>query len=305
MYFCVKCGKEIENGVFCSEHAEKNDVLDKELNLKACPTGRYFFNHKWTQYESPEAFLKAVYKKKFKVLINPLLLKETSKKLVYDVSGHEVVIKIEKSDAAALKHSQYFEGIIQFRYEKELASRVEEVLKKQKEFWSKKDVFVSKESKQKDGIDWWVTSKKAISIFADVLNKKFGARVSKNAKLFSRNRQTSKDIFRLNVLVEFPKFQEGSVVKVGEKVAKVVQLRRMIKAIDIKTGKSFGFKLNEEVQVLKSNKTRVGSIRPEFTVLHPDTFQEVTVANLKLSKDLKAGEKIKVLLYEGKIWIIP
>ena len=84
MYFCVKCGKEIKNGVFCSEHSEKDVILDKKLNLKACPSGRYFFNHKWTKYESPEKFLEAVYKKKFKRVVAPMLIKESNKKLVFD-----------------------------------------------------------------------------------------------------------------------------------------------------------------------------------------------------------------------------
>lgn len=305
MYFCVKCGKKIESGVFCSEHDDKSEALDMDLNLKICPSGKYYFYQKWKKYGSPEAFLKAVYNKKFRKKVEPKYLKETSKKVYYEIDGQTIELKIEKSDAIAMMHSQYFEGVIQFRYPKSLESRIKEVLNLQKEYWMTKEVFVTKESKQTEGMDWWVTSKKAMSMFADKLNRRFGAKISKNAQLFSRNKQTSKNIYRLNVLVQFPDFEEGAVIKVNNKLAKILQLRRLIKAVDIKTGKTFGFKLSDDHEVLQTKKTRVSNVHPEITVLDPESFQEISIDNPKIVKELNTNEKVKVLVYENKTYLIP
>ena len=59
MYFCVKCGKKIKSGVFCSEHVEKKSFTE-HFNLSICECGRGKVHNRWTKYSSPQSFLKKV-----------------------------------------------------------------------------------------------------------------------------------------------------------------------------------------------------------------------------------------------------
>ena len=71
------------------------------------------------------------------------------------------------------------------------------------------------------------------------LQREFGGEVKVNTKLFSRNKQTSKDIFRLNALVKLPDFESGDVLqnynkqKKREELLIVTGLGKQIKFFDI------------------------------------------------------------------------
>lgn len=303
MYFCVKCGKPIESGVLCSEHDTTITVAEK-YNLKACECGRFKTHNRWTKSSSPETFLKKILKNDC-IISNPKVTDVQKSKIILMANELEYVIAIEKCDICQRQHSQYFEGMIQLRYNSQIAPRVELDLAKQVKFWADKQVFVTKEHTNDEGKDLWLTSKKDMSVFSDKLQRKYGCVVVKSAKLFSRNKQTSKNIYRLNILVKFPEFMEGSIIFVNNKIAKVLQLRRQIKALDLKTGKTFGFFLKDGPKILKTQSTVVSKIRPQLTILDPENYEEVNVANPLITDKTKSGDKVSVILHENKYYLIP
>jgi NMD protein affecting ribosome stability and mRNA decay len=261
--------------------------------------GRGFAGNRWGNYKNMEHYVEKTVGK-----IDLQIKHESNKKLVFNTEKGLLTIKIEKCNLCQKQHSQYFEGVLQLRYTDKLRKRIEERVKKQEVEWIEKHVYITKRGKHKDGEDLFLTNKKDLGVFADKLGRIFGAKVNKNAQLFSRNKQTSKNIYRLNVLVTFPDFEEGDVVFVNEKVAKVMQLRRQIKALDLRTGKTFGFFLKNEPKNLEKTKVMISKTIPEVTILNPETYEDEPIANPKLIPE-KLKKHVYIVQYEGKNFIVP
>ncbi|MBI4447972.1 hypothetical protein HY643_03250 [Candidatus Woesearchaeota archaeon] len=92
--------------------------------------------------------------------------------------------------------NRYFEAIIQLRpFDEEVFRFIE------KQIMAKGKVTIAKIVEQKTGIDIYISSRK----FAKALGKKFKqtfkGEVKMSPKLFSRDKLTSKDLYRLTVLL--------------------------------------------------------------------------------------------------------
>ena len=93
--------------------------------------------------------------------------------------------------------TEYFEGILQLRNpDKEVIKFIRNQVKKQFD----KGIFINKEVNTKNGIDFYLTSKRFLRTLGNKLNKQFKGELKISPQLFSRNKQTSKDIYRINVL---------------------------------------------------------------------------------------------------------
>lgn len=89
---------------------------------------------------------------------------------------------------------EYYESILQLRpYDKKILNYVKKRVEK------RKDVFISKEVKLKKGIDLYLTSNKFALILGKKLKKAFKGEVKISRKLFSRNKLTSKRLWRVTV----------------------------------------------------------------------------------------------------------
>jgi len=93
-------------------------------------------------------------------------------------------------------HDQYYEAKIQLRpYNEKILKYV------LNEIDNNKKVRISKTQKLKTGVDIYVSSRKFATSLAKKMKKKFKPKnVLVTKTLFSRNRQTSKDIYRVTVL---------------------------------------------------------------------------------------------------------
>ena len=84
-------------------------------------------------------------------------------------------------------HPQYFEGILQLRNPS--TEVLDFLMKKMKE----QHISIAKETKTKDGIDLYLSSRKFIKNISHKLQKQFGGELKQSPTLFSHNKQTSKD----------------------------------------------------------------------------------------------------------------
>lgn len=91
---------------------------------------------------------------------------------------------------------QYYEGILQLRNinDEEVFNLFRNQLKKHP------DVFVSKEVKQKTGMDYYLSSNKFVLMLGRKLNKTFKGELKISRKIHTRDRQTSKNLYRVTVL---------------------------------------------------------------------------------------------------------
>lgn len=93
------------------------------------------------------------------------------------------------------KPSQYYEAIIQLRNpNQELLNFVSNQLKR------RKDVFISKEVKQKSGVDIYISSQRFARALGNKMKRSFKGNLKTSRKLHTRSRQTSKEVYRVTIL---------------------------------------------------------------------------------------------------------
>jgi len=190
-------------------------------------------------------------------------------------------------------NDKYFEGILQLRNpSSEIMDFVNTRLKKE-------GVFVAKTVSHKRGIDLFVSSNRFILRLGKKLSVNYGGILKTSRKLHTRDSQTSKDLFRVTVFVEFPKIINGDIIKVKSELVKVSSIGRTIKGTSLKTGKRISVP-KDDYKVLEKHKTSVSKVHPAVEVLHPESYESVKTQN---HKDIQVGEKVIVVIDSG-IWIV-
>lgn len=314
--FCPKCGRIISKGTFCSD-CKKVELEFKKLRIRLCPSHRYFYKGKWTKFDElsdlSEKIANESVKGKVKVIrgleyYENLLEKTGINKelnLLVKQDGEEYLIPISVevtlSPAISKMGSEYFEGVLQIRNSnKEVKDYISNYLEKN-------EIIVNKQTHKKNSSDYYFATKKQIGALAIKLMRNFGGIIDKNAKLFSYNKLTSKDIFRTNVLVTIPPFNLEQVIFIDSKPVLVKKLDKISGGINLLTGKKFTFKLNKEnlneFKILKKYKTNVTKTHPKLEVMDPETYQSVRVKN-PLEISFNQGEKIVVIKYRKDYFVV-
>ena len=125
----------------------------------------------------------------------------------------------------------YYQGVLQLR---DVNDEIYEFVYGQIE--KRKDAAVTKTVKYPNGLDLYITSQKFIKILGKKLKESFGGEIKTSSKLHTRSK-TGKDLFRVNVLYRPSKYKRGDIITVRGDEVKLLQFRRMIFALDLKTGK--------------------------------------------------------------------
>ena len=314
--FCPICGKTITKGKFCEE-CRQTEIDYKPIKIKLCPSGRIFHKGKWSQHKDLDKALKKIIqdstKQKIKIkgmpIINEELLKKTGKKITLEAlieyQGEEFIIPIETeittSPAISKEGSTYYEGILQVR---NTNKEIKDYIKNQIQ---KNEIPINKITQTKETADYYFQKKKQMEPLALKIMRNFGGIIRTNAQLFSHNKQTSKDIYRVNTLITIPKFSTGDVIIRDGKPLKVTATKKIINTTNLETGKKYAFKLEEkdlEVIPEKKHKTRITKTHPEIEIMSPETYQSVPAKNnLKQEKELKQGQKVSVIKFKNHYFI--
>ena len=126
--------------------------------------------------------------------------------------------------------------------------------------------------------------------------------MKRQAQHFSRDKQRSKNIYRTTILIRFPKFRIGDVVKIKNKIIHIEKIGKIIFGINlINDKKSSSEYLGEEFDILPVYETTVSKVYPNIEIIHPETFQSVSVKN---RRKLAIDEKIKVARFNEEFYII-
>jgi len=129
-------------------------------------------------------------------------------------------------------HSGYFEGILQLRNPND---EVINFIKSQVE--KREGVFITAEKKTNNGIDFYITSQKYLQALGKKLKKNFKGELKISSKLHTKNKLTSKNVYRVNVLFRITKYSPGDTLTFkGDKI-KFLKLGKKILAKELKTGK--------------------------------------------------------------------
>jgi len=130
-----------------------------------------------------------------------------------------------------MAHNQYYEGILQLR------NPNKEVITYIKNCCNKEGVGITKIIKQKTGFDYYITSRKFLKKIGKNLQQQFKGQLKMSPKLFSRNRLTSKNIYRLNVLFKLFPLKKGDSINYKGENLKIIKIGNKILAQNTKTGK--------------------------------------------------------------------
>lgn len=198
--------------------------------------------------------------------------------------------------AKPVPHSRYYEGQLQIRNaNKELLNSIEEDI-------NKNQIYIQKKFKQKNGADYNLSSQKYIQQIAKKLGQQYGAIVKISRKLFSRNRQTGKAIYRLNACVIFPEYQKDDIIETKNTVMQVQKLiKKDITGIDLKTGKKVTIKNERGLRKLEKKQTQVIRTVPSLEVLDPETYQPTLIQN---PSNAYIGQKIKVVKSKKGLFLV-
>jgi nonsense-mediated mRNA decay protein 3 len=138
-----------------------------------------------------------------------------------------------------MKPIGYYEGILQLRNPtKELINFVKNDVKKN-------DVKIAAQKKVTNGADFYLTSNAYLLKLGKRLQSKFGAELKTSRKLFSRSRQTGKQIWRVTVLIRLPLFKVGDVIRARRKQIKVTEIGKKLHGIEVETGKKIMFRYED------------------------------------------------------------
>lgn len=228
---CPRCGKKIIKGTFCEECFKivypavaklkvvkilfcctckkaryKNNISRPDIAIENAVANSFILNSdfeiKKIEFLMPEIVLKPGIKKNIFVdttiyITHPEIEKTYSEKyavpLYYEVNYCDICKKKESP--------RYYTAILQVRnetthslkYMKELLDELKERVK------------ISKEVPVVSGTDYYMTDTNSAKLIGRRLKQKFGGDIKISAKIFSKDRQTSKDIYRVNILVKLKK----------------------------------------------------------------------------------------------------
>ena len=141
------------------------------------------------------------------------------------------------------KHNEYFEGILQVR------NPNDEVLDFiAKEVRQKGNVFIAKTKKINNGIDLYISSQRFLRTLGNKLQERFFGHLEVSRRLHTRNRMTSRDVYRVSVLFKMSSFKKGDIVKYKGEQVKIIGMAKKVLAKDIKTGKKLTLSFKELIK---------------------------------------------------------
>jgi NMD protein affecting ribosome stability and mRNA decay len=104
---------------------------------------------------------------------------------------------------------------------------------------------ILKEEHMKEGIDMYFSSHTVLLTLAKTLKKKFTGQMKITKKLFTVDRITSKEVYRITVMFRPYKVKVGDVVKYRGEDVKVKHLGNKVQGILIKNGKKVAVSYEE------------------------------------------------------------
>ena len=330
MSYCVECGREGETHdslcAACFDERHKLVQVPEHVDITLCAhCGAHQRGANWVRVDKQEAIRHA--------LEGAVEVETVAELDVLDVSLREedernyaadlqFILKIDNTDFrregrtrvrikqgvcmnCSKQKGLYFEAILQVRppeggAEKELVEKAAEIIHSEVER-AADNVFISKEESLHGGMDFYLGSKGAAKTIAKLLQSRFGGEVTTSSTL--QGRKGGKDVYRMTFLFRFPRFQAGSVLRVGGKLVQIVGLGPPITIADLATLQESTIPAAELRSARKADANTITAIvvsrdENEVQVMDPDTMRTITLLRPP-GVDEDAEEMLVVKTAEG------
>lgn len=320
MSFCPRCGKPTEHQ-FCLDCLRQLHPLIKNIKpitVVMCPVClKTFVRSAWIKRDLQEVVERQtersiVFAQGARIdgmVLEPVAPEPGKQELQLTVFGsadggeayeefYVVPIMIQGNRCTECERlaNTYFTGILQLRRPNDTVSHeIEKQLGKT--LSGVKDVT--------GGIDYYVTDHRVLQNVARAVHAQFGGELSVNAQHFSYDSLASKNLYRVNALLRLPKYWKGSLIHTGAKYMYVTSMGKVLKGIDVLTGKTTSAPSSNDYQEVPQHTTSIVTTRPSVTILDPETFQTIAIANERDEwKDLQPGDKVSVAMLEQGVVIV-
>jgi len=319
--FCPNCGSQITDDNTLCKNCRVADFDFKEIKLFVCNHCKsYNYKNKWQQFQDLNSVMKMIVTNsiKQKVMYHDLDEELIEELLSYKAGVHkpftvEVSIGKEKFELPAVidvtlcpkcskEGTKYFEGVLQVRnMSPDVLTFIKNDLAKQKS----KGVHINKEV-DVDGsginMDYYYTDKGYMKVIAEKLRHEFGAILKQNAQLFSIDWETSKNVYRLNILVQLTNYHKNDVIKFNKQLYKIISMDEKIHATNLETHTKTLLPHKESYDVLKPVEVMLIKRYPEFEVLDPNTYYQARLMNP--TDKLEINQTLRVIIDGGEAWIV-
>ncbi|MBI2134330.1 hypothetical protein HYU11_06665 [Candidatus Woesearchaeota archaeon] len=163
--------------------------------------------------------------------------------------------------------------------------------------------FLTKKKKVRNGFDYYLSSNSFAVGLGRILRKRFGGELKVSEKLYSRDRQTSRDLYRVNVLYRQLPLNVGSVVELGGNVLVITSVGKKVVGLDLETGKKRFLDISGRMPgIIEPSGAVVSKVYPVTEVIRPDTFESVRLFGRFSS--LNIGEKVKVVVVGERAFFV-
>lgn len=185
-------------------------------------------------------------------------------------------------------HHNYFEGILQLR------NPNEEILNFMTNQIQKNKQKLAKTEELKQGIDMYFQNKKFMASLATKIIKEFGGKTKKTATLHTKNKLTSKELYRQTIFIEFPDFFKKDILEIENNIYLVTDMKKKLGVFNLIKEKKEKIRYPNKYKILKKEKTRIISLKP-LKVLNPVDFQPVIAKN-PLNKKINENKEVRVIM---------
>ena len=319
--FCPNCGNPLTDDNPLCKNCRVTNFDFKEIKLFVCNHCQsYNYKNKWQKFHNLNTVMEMIVANsvKHKVVFTKMSDELVEELLSYKAGVHrdfvvEVSIGKEKFELPAVidvtlcpkcskQGTKYFEGVLQVRnMTDDILAFIQKDLMKQRS----RGVHINKEV-DIDGtgmnMDYYCTDKGYMKVLAEKLKKEFGAIIKHNAQLFTIDWETSKNVYRLNILVQFTKYHKNDVIKLNKQLYKIISMDEKIHATNLETHNKTLLPHKEDYDILKPVEVMLIKKYPEYEVLDPNTYYQARLMNP--SETLEINQTLHVIIDGGEAWIV-
>ena len=319
--FCPNCGNIITDDNILCKDCRTTDFEFKDLRLFLCNNcSSYNIKNKWQKFHDLNSVVKRIVEENVKQKVTYIRLSDEKieELLSYKAGVHKdftvtvnlgkekfdlpAVIDVTLCPKCAKAGTKYFEGILQVR---NATSEMKDFIRndllrnKSKGFHINKEEYIDDTG---NNIDYYYTNKGYMRVVAEKLKNHFGAVLKQNAQLFSINWETSKNIYRLNILVQMPNYHKNDVIKIGKQLFRIVSMDEKIHVVDMGNNSKTLIAHKESYDVLKPVEVMLIKKYPEYEILDPTTYYQARLMNP--SDKLEINQKLHVIIDGGEAWMV-
>ena len=314
---CVECGREVEklyDGMCIDCYIKKHNFFSiPKIEVGICKEcGAYRIEGRWYRKDIEKIFVEYIKGK---------IEKEIDCDAEIDIEKREITcrgefegVKIEKKlplrikeryilcDKCSLRKGGYFEAVLQVR-KKNLDREIDEIEKIVKRKLEEMNSFISKKESRREGIDYYIGSKKAAAAAAKEIKAAFNATSKKSSSLVGM--KDGKELYRDTYMVRLPEYDKESFFKEGEKLYRVIGVGNKIEMEALDGSRKSVYK--DEIEKMK----KVELIAREADVLHEekDGIYIMDRENFKTyfvnkPKNWKGKKKVKIIEWNDAVYVI-